>query len=424
MQPKSRNTAHLQLVPTPGPNSPAADMHAADMHASSMPTTRPAPLPLIVNGRYLTRRTTGVERVARGIVDALDARIDGDGLLHWNGQALRVRIHAPAGRIVAPPARIPVIQYGSLSGTLWEQWELPRLGRDGIVLNLCNTAPLLARRQATYVHDAGVYAVSRSYRWTFRTWYKFLHRAYHLRGDSLLTNSVFSAMELRRHAGFDRSELHVAAPGCDHVFGMVRSEPPACIPQSVRERGYFIVVGSRAWHKNIDAAVEAHRRFIALHPDGPALIVIGGERRDIFGDHDADDDAGDTHILRLGYLDDADVVACIRGARGLIFPSRYEGFGLPLAEAMALGCPVISSDLPTAREIGVDACWIFPIADVDALCALLTEVTHNASAVRERVGIGLERARNLTWSRCADAVLETVVHEAARHPATRARTGG
>lgn len=423
MQPKSRNAAHLQLVPTPDSNPPASSMHAARMPSASMPAARPVPLPLIINGRYLTRRTTGVERVARGIVDALDARIDGDGLLHFDGHALRVRIHAPAGPVIAPPSRIPVIQYGGLSGALWEQCELPWLGRDGIVLNLCNTAPLLARRQATYVHDAGVHAISRSYRWTFRSWYKFLHRAYRLRGDSLLTNSVFSAMELHRHAGFDRSDLHVAAPGCDHVFGMVRSEPPASIPPSIRERGYFIVVGSRAWHKNIGVAVEAHRRFIALHPDGPALIVIGGERRDIFGDHQVDGGRDDAHILRLGYLDDADMVACIRGARGLIFPSRYEGFGLPLAEAMALGCPVISSDLPTAREIGVDACWIFPIGDVDALCARLAEVTHKAAAVRERVGIGLERARNLTWSRCADAVLETVVLEAARHPATRARSG-
>jgi glycosyltransferase involved in cell wall biosynthesis len=417
MQSKPSDPAHLQLAPAPGSN-----LSASGIPEAGTPAATHAALALIVNGRYLTRRTTGVERVARGIVDALDARIDGDGLLHWNGTALRVRIHAPAGRVLAPPGRIPVIQNGNRSGTLWEQYDLPRLAGDGMLLNLCNTAPLLARGQITYVHDAGVYAIPRSYQWRFRTWYRVLHRAYRLRGDPLLTNSSFSATELCRHAGFDRSGLHLAAPGCDHVLAMLRNEPPSCIPPSVAERGYFVVVGSRAWHKNIDAAIQAHRRLIAAHPDAPALVVVGGERRDIFGDHGADGEAGDAHILRLGYLDDPEVVACIRGARGLIFPSRYEGFGLPLAEAMALGCPVICSDLPTAREIGADACWLFPIADVDALCARLVEVIHDSSAVQERVGIGIERARALTWNSCADAVLEAVVRAATRHRPPLGRT--
>lgn len=396
--------------------------HRSPPHLYAVPrqaaAPRPTPLNLIINGRFLTRRTTGVERVARGIVDALDQRVDGNGLLHWNGMPLRVRIHAPKGEILSSPARIPVIQYQMLSGSLWEQLELPLLGRDGVILNLCNTAPLLARRQATYVHDAGVYAVSQSYDWRFRSWYKLLHRTYRLRNDVLLTNSVFSARELQKHAGFDRTDLHVAAPGADHVHDMIRTTPASCIPQRALERGYFIVVGSRAWHKNIDAAIEAHRRYIASNPGGPMLVVIGGERRDIFGAAPSANVEDGEDIVRLGYLDDAQVIAGISGAKALIFPSRYEGFGLPLAEAMALGCPVISSDLPTAREIGVDACWIFPTSDVQALCALLSHVVEDKAGVAEKVKIGIERARNLTWQRCADVVLETIVHEASRHPTT------
>ena len=81
--------------------------------------------------------------------------------------------------------------------------------------------------------------------------------------------------------------------------------------------------------------------------------MIGGERRDIFGHDQGADDNADDGVLHLGYLDDPTLVAILRRARALIFPSRYEGFGLPLVEAMALGCPVVASDLPTAREIGI-----------------------------------------------------------------------
>ena len=102
------------------------------------------------------------------------------------------------------------------------------------------------------------------------------------------------------------------------------------------------------------------------------------------------------------------MVAMLRRSRGLIFPSRYEGFGLPLAEAMAVGCPVIASDLPTAQEIGIDACWTFSPGDVDALVSALDTVASRPREVHAKVVIGRHRAAQLTWDRCTDAVLATL----------------
>lgn len=386
-----------------------------DTAAKSAPTNveihaaTPQPIvPLIINGRYLTRRTTGVERVARGIVDALDDRLDDDGLLQGVGIAFRPRILAPKGKVSAPPRRIPVDGSARLSGNAWEQCELPWSARGALLLNLCNTAPLLAHAQCTYVHDAGVYAIADSYDWRFRTWYRCLHRFYRHRGDFLLTNSVFSARELRRHAGFSLQRLHVAPPGCDHVHGFADTPMPDDVARLAAGRGYYVVVGSRARHKNIAVAVEAHRRHLRTHPQAPALVMIGGERRDIFG-HDlgADDNTGDG-VLHLGYLDDPTLIAILRRARALMFPSRYEGFGLPLVEAMALGCPVVASDLPTMREIGIDACWVFPAQDADALAAQLALVDAHPRQVSQKVAIGRQRATGFSWDACADAVLDTL----------------
>ncbi len=380
--------------------------------ASATFDTRSAPVPLVINGRYLTRRTTGVERVARGIVDALDARLDDDGLLHGAGIAFRPRILAPKGEVSMPPGRIPVDRSARLSGNAWEQCELPWSARGALLLNLCNTAPLLARAQCTYVHDAGVYAIADSYDWRFRTWYRCLHRFYRLRGDCLLTNSVFSARELRRHAGFSLDRLHVAPPGCDHVHAFADTPMPETVARLAAGRGYYVIVGSRARHKNIAVAVEAHRRHLRTHPQAPALVMIGGERRDIFGHEQGADDNADDGVLHLGYLDDPTLVAILRRARALIFPSRYEGFGLPLVEAMALGCPVVASDLPTAREIGIDACWVFPPGDAGALAAQLALVDAHPRQVSQKVVIGRQRAAGLSWDACADAVLDTLAQAA------------
>jgi glycosyltransferase involved in cell wall biosynthesis len=382
---------------------------------SSLPATPPgptrfrseAPIPLIVNGRFLSRRVTGVERVARGIVGALESRMDGDGLVRFGETVFRPRIAAPAGPLLAPPKRMPVLRSARLQGNAWEQCALPWAARDGLLLNLCNTAPLCAGPQVTYVHDAGVYAITDAYGWRFRHWYRALHRAYRLRGDALLTNSVFSARELQRFAGFPRDRLHVAAPGCDHIHEVALAPLPMQVDLLARTRGYFLIVASRAPHKNVDTALAAHAAFLRRHPDGPALVLVGGRHGGVFEDASPPDRDND-HVLRLGYVADPTMVAMLRRARGLIFPSRYEGFGLPLAEAMSAGCPVIASDLPTTREIGIDACWSFPPGDVDALTAALVAVASRSREVHAKVVIGRHRAAQLTWDRCTDTVLATL----------------
>lgn len=366
-----------------------------------------APIPLIINGRYLGRRVTGVERVARGIVDALESRMDADGLVRFGDTVFRPRIAAPAGPLHAPPQRMPLHRSARLQGQAWEQTALPWHARDGLLLNLCNTAPLSARRQVTYVHDAGVYAIADAYGWRFRRWYRALYRAYRWRGDALLTNSVFSARELQRFAGFARDRLHVASPGCDHIHDVALAPLPMEVDLLARTRGYFLVVGSPARHKNVDHALAAHAEFLRRHPDGPALVLVGGRHAGVFEDAPTAD-RNDGHVLRLGYVEDPTMVAMLRRARGLIFPSRYEGFGLPLAEAMAVGCPVIASDLPTAREIGLDACWTFPPGEIDALVAALEMVASRPRQVHAKVMIGRHRAALLTWDRCTDAVLATL----------------
>lgn len=381
---------------------------------SSLPAAPPAqvrfrseePIPLIVNGRFLSRRVTGVERVARGIVGALEARMDGDGLVRFGDTVFRPRIAAPAGPLHAPPKRMPVLRSTRLQDNAWEQCALPWQARDGLLLNLCNTAPLCAGPQVTYVHDAGVYAISDAYGWRFRHWYRTLHRAYRLRGDALLTNSVFSARELRRFAGFPRDRLHVAAPGCDHIHEVAPAPLPMQVDLLARTRGYFLVVASRARHKNLDTALAAHAEFLRRHPDGPALVLVGGRHGGVFEDT-APSDRDHGHVLRLGYVEDPTMVAMLRRSRGLIFPSRYEGFGLPLVEAMAVGCPVIASDLPTAQEIGIDACWTFPPEDTGALVEALEAVTSRPREVRAKVLVGRHRAAQLTWDGCTDAVLAT-----------------
>jgi glycosyltransferase involved in cell wall biosynthesis len=117
-------------------------------------------------------------------------------------------------------------------------------------------------------------------------------------------------------------------------------------------------------------------------------------------------------VRLLGYLSDADLRATVAGADAVCAPSRYEGFGLPVVEALATGTPVLASDIPAHREISGGLATLLPVGDIEAWAQALTVVT----AVSDRpADAELERRRHascFTWERCAQRHLEVYVNAA------------
>jgi glycosyltransferase involved in cell wall biosynthesis len=96
-------------------------------------------------------------------------------------------------------------------------------------------------------------------------------------------------------------------------------------------------------------------------------------------------------------VEDADLAALYAGASLLVMPSRAEGFGLPVLEAMSLGVPVVTSDDPAMREVGGGATQLFPVGDPAALCAAITRVLSDAPLRAQMVEAGRSRARDYDW---------------------------
>ena len=111
-------------------------------------------------------------------------------------------------------------------------------------------------------------------------------------------------------------------------------------------------------------------------------------------------------VIWLPTVQRADLVALLQGAGALLQPSIYEGFGLPVLEAMACGCPAIVSDLPTLHEVVADAAIRVPPGDIAALASAIAAVAGSAGHRRELSGRGLERAACFSWDRCAAETLE------------------
>jgi glycosyltransferase involved in cell wall biosynthesis len=343
------------------------------------------PLPIFINGRFLAQRLAGVQRYATEMSRALLDR-------------------RPDAVILAPPdAQITlgnVRTAGKRKGQAWEQFELPRAARGGVLVNLGNTAPILARRQLVVIHDAGVFSTPEAYSSPFRLWYKTLHFALSRRGARLVTVSQFSRSQLQTHLHIDPARIEIAGEGADHMARIV-ADVSVLTTNGLITGKFVLAVGTLAAHKNLPALYVLAERLAA---EGMVLAITGAFGAAAFGS-DASLPAAAKY---LGRVTDEALKALYANAACYVFPSRYEGFGLPAVEAMACGCAVVAADIPALREIcGAAALYCdpaSPVAIADTVMGLLADPARLA-ALREAAAA---HVANLTWANAA-AQLDVII---------------
>lgn len=350
---------------------------------------------LALNGRFLTQGLTGVQRFASELTCAMD-------LLAANDRWPATRVLMPHGRADAPFGHMEATSVGRISGHGWEQFELPWHARGQFLLSLGNTAPLLAgERQAVVIHDAGVFDTPESYSPQFRTWYQMLHRTLARSGATLITVSEFSRRRIAACLGIDPARLSVMPEGGEHIL-REPADPGVLSRHGLTAGRYALTVGSRAAHKNLDALGDAAAMLAAR---GLTLAAVGAANPAVFRPAAGATGPG---AIALGRVSDAELRMLYENALCLIFPSRYEGFGLPPLEAMVCGCPVVTTRTGAVPEVCGDAALYFDPAEprslTDALQRLLQEA-ELAARMRRR---GLARAEGFSWRRAAEVLLGTI----------------
>jgi glycosyltransferase involved in cell wall biosynthesis len=344
---------------------------------------------LAVNGRFLTQPMTGVQRFAAEVTQAMAA----------TGTPLRLL--APPG---APDrlGQVPVEIVGTRGGQAWEQLDLPRAAGRGTLLSLGNTAPLqCGGPRLLVIHDAGVFDTPESYSLAFRSWYRTLHLALPRLGTRIVTVSEFSRRRLAARLRLDPARIAVMPEGGEHVL-RVPADAGVLARHGLPPGGYALAVGTRAAHKNLGALRDA---AALLATRGMVLAVAGAVQADVFSGT-ADAEGGAVRIL--GRVTDAELRALYENALCLVFPSRYEGFGIPPLEAMWCGCPVLAARAGAVPEVcGEAALWFDadgPATPAAALARLLDE-PGLADALR---AAGRARARLYSWDAAGRRLLELI----------------
>jgi glycosyltransferase involved in cell wall biosynthesis len=329
---------------------------------------------------------TGVERFAREVMVRLGGR-------------LRV-LRAPRWARRAP-------------GHVWEQLVLPRsLHRDEVLWSPASSGPLAARNQVVTIHDISPIDHPEWFRSAFARGFGLQVPRLARRARLVLTSSRFSRERLIAVTGLPRERVVVVLPGVDGS----RFQPPSRERTKAARRRYalpgeyLLAVGSRSPRKNLSVLDRAWRSMRRRHPRLGLVVVGEGTHtapRDGLGDRPGSR-SEDVDLRYLGRVPDADLPALYGGAAAFVYPSLYEGFGLPVLEAMACGTPVIASNRTGVPEAVGEAGLLVEPEDPDRLAMAIDEVLCHAERRVAMVARGLHRAAELSWERTATGVLETL----------------
>lgn len=361
------------------------------------------PLRVLLDGNPLLGDRTGVGRYTAALAEELasmstvDVRAVAFTLRGW--RALRSAVpHGVRARGLPVPARLlraawlrsplpPIEIFAGLTDVVHAtNFVLPPSVRAGSVLTIHDLAFLDAPEEIPASESALPELVRRSAR----------------RADVVCTPTRAVAETVSERLGVPGERIRVTPLGVDPAWFVAR--PPG---DNLRRRlglpeRYLLFVGAEGPRKGLSGLIAAH----AADPELPPLVLVGPGTDEIPGDS--------TRVIRTGYLSELDLRRVVAGAALLVLPSRDEGFGLPVLEAMACGVPVVCSDVPALREVAGGLATLVPVGDVEALTAALSS-TMDDGVSADTLAKRRAHASEFTWRRCAE---ETV---AAYRQAARGR---
>ncbi len=362
-----------------------------------------------VDLRALVPEETGIGVYTR----ALLLELAGRKAFSYTGLAHR----PPRGAEELTAAGIATEEEAAPLGVLWQQLRLPRRldrGDFDLLWSPLLTLPLRCPIPAVAtVHDLTTLLLPETHRLKVKWSILPFLRPSLERAERVVTISEASARDIAFHFPQAAHKVRVVYPGIDPAFRPGTSAEIEAIRAEIgAPEGYVLYVGTLEPRKNLGALLDAWEALHDENPHVPPLVLVGG-----YG-------WGSRHLVRriaalaakgvqaLGHVDRGRLIRLFQGARVFAYPSLYEGFGLPPAEAMACGIPTVVSDASSLPEVVGTAALRVPAGEPGALAQALYRVLQEPARAAELAGRGIEQARRFRWDRAA-AEMEDVFREAA-----------
>ena len=337
-----------------------------------------------INGRsFLNRSTTGIQRYAHEVAK-----------------------HLPKHRLLPAPSG----WQNGIKGHLWEQTILPTRV-NGLLWSPSNTGPILLGQQVVTIHDLATFEHPEWFDRNFSRAYQMILPRLARKVEHILTVSDYSKGRIVDILGVDPNNVTVTHLAASEIF---RPAPLSDLERQsldLPER-YLLMVGALQERKNFRRVLEVWETWgKAGRPYDLGLVIIG-PKENIFSAFNLGRIPDGVHLM--GKVDDDLLSRFYSSALAFIFPSLYEGFGIPILEAMACGAPVITSKVTSMPEVAGDAALLVnPESHVSILQAMQA-VSDDAQLRDELRASGLDRVRQFSWERTSLQTREVLEQSARR----------
>jgi glycosyltransferase involved in cell wall biosynthesis len=311
-----------------------------------------------INGRFLTQKMTGVQRFAHELTQQIQT-VDTD--IICPNQPLEISLDSE------------ITKKGKLKSHLWEQLQLPRYCQGELLLNLCNTGPLYYKNQIVTVHDLAFLENPQWFSKNFRRFYQFVIPQICNSSKHILTVSEFSKNEIISKIGIDPDKISVLPNGARSEFFKPK--------ESAKRKNYILTVSSIDPRKNFRFLIEAFKKW---NPDSVELIIIGDKPKSFKDDPTLSALCDGSNIIFTGRVSDADLLTYYQEASLFVYPSIYEGFGIPPLEALLCNTPVLLSDIPVFKENYSEIASFSSPTNVDDFSKALKLNYENPTPVNQR----------------------------------------
>lgn len=333
---------------------------------------------IYVNARFLTQNLTGVQRFAREISKKLnDIRHD-----------ITFLVPSVDGLVdIESMGKIKLLEVRGGAGHYWEQVTLPLYlikNKSPLLINLCNAAPAFYRNQITTIHDITYLKYPQSYSLKFRAVYSILTPLLLKNSKATITVSNYSRDDIINYYKCNGEKISVIYNAVGDIFRCTNKKNDNSI------KPYILAVSSQNYHKNFHGLIKAFGKYKGQLE----LKIIGGTTKSFNG---VELDTHDERIFMLGRVSDEELVDLYSNASCFIFPSLYEGFGIPPLEAQACGCPVLSSNRASMPEVlGGSAIYFDPESEVEILQSI-EKVEKNDCLNESLIRDGFNNVARFAW---------------------------
>lgn len=373
-----------------------------------------------VNGLRLVKGRSGVARVIEAILRSFGTQ---------DHPFTEVRVYTP--RAIEDADTYPTIVRNVVIGSrlpfaVWEQVALPAAhGGRGLLLCPSYIIPFGARCPTFVIHHGSYEGYPQAFPWWPRTKAKILNQFSARHATTVTTVSHYSKRDMVRFYGVPAAKIHVVPNGVDtRLFHPIRDEERLA---GWRRRilgadvPFFLYVGRPSSRRNLPNLFAAFGALKNERQLPHKLLLIGTALEGISLDPVITELGLGEHIVRVPHAEHADIALAYNASEMLVYPSSYEGFGMPVLEAMACGTPAIALDNTAFPEFAGGVAWLLPDAKVETLQGAMGTLLVDADRRRQMAVDGPLRAAAYDWNlitrRYLDLMIETVAGGTAQPPA-------